>query len=49
MCLDVATRWNSTYIMLDTAIKLRKAFERMEEEDLFFLREIDNDAPQDED
>lgn len=35
--------------MLDTAIKLRKAFERMEEEDLFFLREIDNDAPQDED
>ncbi|KAF8014549.1 hypothetical protein BT93_H0385 [Corymbia citriodora subsp. variegata] len=49
VCLDVATRWNSTYMMLDTAIKFKKAFQRMEEDDLFFLREIDHDAPQDED
>ena len=31
--LDVPTRWNSTFIMLETAIYLRKAFERMAEED----------------
>ena len=35
--LDVATRWNSTYLMLDSAIKLRKAFERMEEEDGHYM------------
>ncbi|KAL3719314.1 hypothetical protein ACJRO7_004295 [Eucalyptus globulus] len=49
ICLDVATRWNSTYMILDTAIKFKKAFKRKEDEDLFFLREIDNDPPEDED
>ncbi|XP_024019188.1 zinc finger BED domain-containing protein RICESLEEPER 2-like [Morus notabilis] len=33
VCLDVPTRWNSTYMMLDAAIKFQKAFERYEEED----------------
>ncbi|XP_024026908.1 zinc finger BED domain-containing protein RICESLEEPER 2-like [Morus notabilis] len=33
ICLDVSTRWNSTYMMLDAAIKFQKAFERYEEED----------------
>ena len=30
--LDVPTRWNSTYRMLDVATKFQKAFERYEEE-----------------
>ncbi|XP_070048899.1 zinc finger BED domain-containing protein RICESLEEPER 2-like [Nicotiana tomentosiformis] len=29
LSLDVETRWNSTYIMLDTAVKFEKAFTRM--------------------
>ena len=31
LCLDVTTRWNSTFLMLNCAIKFQKAFERMEE------------------
>ncbi|KAI5347664.1 hypothetical protein L3X38_000551 [Prunus dulcis] len=31
--LDVPTRWNSTYMMLDAALKFKKAFVRMIEED----------------
>ncbi|XP_062073094.1 zinc finger BED domain-containing protein RICESLEEPER 2-like [Humulus lupulus] len=30
LCLDVQTRWNSTFLMLNCALKFRKAFERME-------------------
>ena len=29
LSLDVPTRWNSTYLMLENAIKFQKAFERM--------------------
>ena len=30
LSLDVPTRWNSTYLMLDTAEKFEKAFERFD-------------------
>ncbi|KAG7558780.1 Zinc finger BED-type [Arabidopsis thaliana x Arabidopsis arenosa] len=43
--LDVSTRWNSTYLMLSSALKLRVAFEKMEAEDKlycdYFLEEED--------
>ena len=32
-CLDVETRWNSTYLMLEAAIKYQKAFDKLEMED----------------
>lgn len=28
LCLDVSTRWNSIYLILDTAQKFQHAFER---------------------
>ena len=37
LCLDVSTRWNSTYLMLESALKFVVAFERMEEDDGHFL------------
>ncbi|KAI8550192.1 hypothetical protein RHMOL_Rhmol06G0085800 [Rhododendron molle] len=36
LCLDVPTRWNSTYLMLDAAQKFEKAFNRLHEEDSNF-------------
>ncbi|KAF7113208.1 hypothetical protein RHSIM_RhsimUnG0150000 [Rhododendron simsii] len=38
VCLDVCTRWNSTYLMLEVAIKFEKAFQRMGEEDNNFIK-----------
>ncbi|XP_059462001.1 zinc finger BED domain-containing protein RICESLEEPER 2-like [Corylus avellana] len=37
VCLDVKTRWNSTYLMLCTAEKYEKAFELLGEEDHQFV------------
>ncbi|XP_022883487.1 zinc finger BED domain-containing protein RICESLEEPER 3-like [Olea europaea var. sylvestris] len=39
--LDVPTRWNSTFLMLDSALNFQKAFERMEEEDGFYYKYFD--------
>jgi len=33
LCLDVPTRWNSTYMMLDATIKFQVAFEKLANED----------------
>ena len=33
LSLDVPTRWNSTYLMLDCALKFMRAFNRLEDED----------------
>ncbi|GAB2288750.1 hypothetical protein Dimus_038022 [Dionaea muscipula] len=36
--MDVPTRWNSTYLMLESALKFRKAFDRMcEDEDNAYM------------
>ena len=34
--LDVATRWNSTYFMLETTQNFERVFERFDEEDTCF-------------
>lgn len=36
LCLDVVTRWNSTYLMLTAALKFRVAFEKMLSEDKLY-------------
>ncbi|KAJ0714852.1 putative HAT dimerization domain, ribonuclease H-like superfamily, hAT-like transposase, RNase-H [Helianthus annuus] len=33
-CLDVDTRWNSTFLMLETALKFSKAFDRLQDVDI---------------
>ncbi|KAJ9541479.1 hypothetical protein OSB04_027985 [Centaurea solstitialis] len=40
VCLDVATCWNSTYFMLEAAEKYQKAFERMEMNDVGYVKEF---------
>ncbi|KAG8477524.1 hypothetical protein CXB51_031036 [Gossypium anomalum] len=41
LCLDVCTRWNSTYLMLDTAQNFERAFERFEEQNTNFRAELE--------
>ncbi|KAL2480617.1 Zinc finger BED domain-containing protein DAYSLEEPER [Abeliophyllum distichum] len=41
--LDVPTRWNSTYLMLDVALKFQRAFERLEDEDSHYLGYVRKD------
>ncbi|XP_021602385.2 zinc finger BED domain-containing protein RICESLEEPER 2-like [Manihot esculenta] len=46
LCLDVPTRWNSTYLMLNTAQKYERAFERYESQDPMFKIDMgENDIP----
>ncbi|KAF2300068.1 hypothetical protein GH714_007943 [Hevea brasiliensis] len=46
LCLDVSTRWNSTYLMLNTTQKYERAFERYElQEPMFRLELGENGVP----
>lgn len=43
--LDIKTRWNSNYLMLQRAIKFKLAFDKMEQEDRLcndYFNEVDN-------
>nr|KAJ0194742.1 hypothetical protein LSAT_V11C700367090 [Lactuca sativa] len=40
VCLDVETRWNSTYLMLESAIKFQDAFDLLEEQDSKYRSEL---------
>ena len=44
LCLDVLTRWNYTFLMLEKAEKHQKAFKRLDEEDPNYLRTIREEA-----
>ncbi|KAL3637488.1 hypothetical protein CASFOL_018656 [Castilleja foliolosa] len=42
VCMDVKTRWNSTYHMIDSALPFEKAFDRLEEQDPSYSRECES-------
>ena len=39
VCLNVPTRWNSTYLMLEASIKFPRAFDRLEDDDESYKNE----------
>ena len=41
--LDICTRWNSTYLMLNAAQKYQKAFERYSDEDPYYKLELEGE------
>ncbi|XP_055959810.1 zinc finger BED domain-containing protein RICESLEEPER 2-like [Mercurialis annua] len=45
LCLDVPTRWNSTYLMLDTACMLKSVFDSYEEVDESFRIDMGDSIP----
>lgn len=44
VCLDVNTRWNSTYLILESILKFKKLFEWMVFEDERYLCYFENDG-----
>lgn len=42
MCLDVSTRWNFTYLMLDVIPKFKKAFQRLKDENRTYCIDFSN-------
>ena len=49
LCLDVSTRWNSTYLMLNVAQKFQKAFDLFDIRDPYFKLELERGVPTFED
>ena len=47
--LDCPTRWNSTYLMLETAMLYQKAFDKLEDKDAKFSRDLGDDLPTEQD
>ncbi|XP_050211323.1 zinc finger BED domain-containing protein RICESLEEPER 2-like [Mercurialis annua] len=45
LCLDVATRWNSTYLMLDTACLFKSVFDSYEEVNESFRNDMIENIP----
>ncbi|XP_019166614.1 PREDICTED: zinc finger BED domain-containing protein RICESLEEPER 2-like [Ipomoea nil] len=45
LCLDVPTRWNSTYLMLQSAIIYEKVFESLEESDTAYKADLSDAVP----
>lgn len=45
VCLDVPTRWNSTFMMLEAAEKFQVAFEKLEYEDAKYVEYFGADGP----
>ncbi|XP_038697759.1 zinc finger BED domain-containing protein RICESLEEPER 1-like [Tripterygium wilfordii] len=48
MPLECKTRWNSIYLMLEAALKVQRAFERLEEETTDYVRYFDSNDNDDE-
>lgn len=51
LCLDVQTRWNSTYLMLQSALIYQKVFDKYEDDDLTstYVSDLGEMVPQSED
>ncbi|XP_038679468.1 zinc finger BED domain-containing protein RICESLEEPER 2-like [Tripterygium wilfordii] len=49
MPLECKTRWNSIYLMLEAALKVQRAFERLEEETTDYVRYFDSNDDDDDD
>ncbi|XP_055962311.1 zinc finger BED domain-containing protein RICESLEEPER 1-like [Mercurialis annua] len=45
LCLDVPTRWNSTFLMLTTACLFEKAFEKFDEDESCFRSDLNDSIP----
>ncbi|XP_050231416.1 zinc finger BED domain-containing protein RICESLEEPER 2-like [Mercurialis annua] len=45
LCLDVPTRWNSTYLMLHTAALYEKVFEKYDEDESSFKTDLNGNIP----
>lgn len=46
LCLDATTRWNSTYLMLNTALKFQEAFAKVTSDQnyLRYFEEVEKDG-----